>query len=82
MKILLRESLGINGRAIQIAIGLVLSISLLLLPYPSGWIALVAFISTYPLMAGLTATDPVFALFKGLIVELLLHKKTNTAVTA
>ena len=62
MKILLHENLTDFDRAMRLTIGVTMAISLLFVPLEGVWIAALASAAMYPLLSGLTAIDPLFAI--------------------
>ena len=63
MKIRLEENLSHSDRATCIGVGTVLSLSLLVLPVSSTWLAFIALTAAYPMLSGLTGIDPIKAVF-------------------
>lgn len=73
------ENLGVIERTTRIIIGLTLTLSILIMPIGSAWIAAVAFAAIYPLLTGLTAVDPIFAAYQLAKFNMTSLKKAGSA---
>lgn len=75
MTITLNENLTTVDRTLRIIIGIGICLAMLLMPFESAWIAALSFGAMYPLLSGLTAIDPLFALVENISPELLADDK-------
>ena len=80
MKLSIKENLSAFDQANRIMLGVAMTMSILLLPYESAWIAAVAIAATYPLVTGLTAIDPILSLIENTKFKPILFKKPTTPV--
>lgn len=81
MSNLTSENVGTMDRTARLVIGLSLSLSLLVIPSSSAWIAAAAFAAAYPLVTGLTAIDPFLTLVENVKFNLMGAKKLPAKAT-
>jgi len=79
MKIELNENLNSIDRVVRVIAGVGICLSVLLAPLESTWIAVFSFAAMYPLLSGMTAIDPVFALAENIIPEIEYSNNINTS---
>jgi len=69
MNIELNENLSSTDRVMRIIAGVGICLSVLIAPLESTWIAVFSFAALYPLLSGMTAIDPVFAIVENVMLE-------------
>lgn len=77
MKIEIHENLTTTDRVMRIIAGIGICLSVLLAPLESSWIAILSFAAMYPLLSGMTAIDPIFAVAENVIPEMKYSSDVN-----
>ena len=75
MTIELRENLTDLDRTMRVIIGIGICLAILLMPFESVWIATFSIAAMYPLLSGLTAIDPLFAIVENISSDSLVEIK-------
>jgi len=77
MKIEIHENLATTDRIMRIIAGIGICITVLVVPLETTWIAVLSFAAMYPLLSGMTAIDPLFALAENVIPEMKYASDVN-----
>jgi len=71
----LNENLTAVDRTMRVIIGIGICLAILLMPFESAWIATFSIAAMYPLLSGLTAIDPLFAIVENISSDSLVEIK-------